>query len=642
MKKKGEEVEHICSTLGERIILILVIILLSFLSLIYFLWSLQIKKGDDFAERAQTRVIRLVHKIPVRGCMYSSDGKKLADNRIGYNLIFHIGEMRKGTKQKTIEFVLREAYNFGVRLRRPLPFYSRQQVVVELNPNETFEDFKKNSPEVYNSLARMIERHLYYHPVMPLTVYYDLTPPELAIVEELSNKHHGITIEPIYSRIYPLGIAAHVMGFTSNTRFEAEGNSKSYAYTISEIKGRDGLESFYNKDLAGQSGRQEIIVDILGYYEENYSQAIEPIHGNDLLLTIDSEMQTILEKQLVGKKGGCVVVDVKTGAIKAMASAPTFSLTKINQVEYYRQLSQDNQGPLINRAVGSFSPGSIIKPLGVAQALELGAVTEDLMNYCDGFTPIGRTKIRCSNRYGHGDLNAEEALACSCNDYMIDLVLKYGMTMEDFQQIYRFAGIGKRPNIDLPYATTGLAPSREWVKEKEHRNWTLFDTALITLGQGKVTLSPLHAALYTAAIANGGKIYRPYLVEMIKSPSGEIVSKKTPIVESILPISQENLDIVKRGMESAVNTSIGTARRIHNSIVNISGKTGSAQRGSGANRKVDSWFIGYAPSENPQYAICVFIQDGVGGGTDAAPIAGELFKECFQKLKDEENETLDN
>lgn len=635
--EEREEFDEVAGRPGRRLLILAISFCLFFVFLLFFLWRLQIMHGNSLAEKAQTRVLRNIRQVPVRGRIYSSDGVMMATNRAAVNLVFHVDEMRRGPRRKTIEIIIRQAYQMGQMLGRPLPFYEKDLAVVQINPAESFEQFRERHPEVYNSLCDLIEEHLYYHPAMPLTVYYDLTQRELALLEESLHLYSGVDTEVVYKRIYPTGMGTHILGFTSYSRTEERGfGGVNYAYVLPELRGRnEGLEGFYNDALSGKIGMRSVIVDSLGYYKSDYMPSVEPIHGSDLWLTIDYKMQELLEKAMIGKKGACVVIEVATGAVKAMVSAPTYQLERVNQADYYRLLREDDDGPLINRAVGSFSPGSIVKPLGILQALERGFIDGEVNIECDGRSKIGNAQIRCSNRYGHGNLNVTHALACSCNDFMIELVLSCGMTLEDFQDIYRAAGIGVAPKIDLPYVTAGLCPSREWVEEREHRKWTIFDSALITIGQGKIMLSPLQAALFTAAIANDGKLFRPYLVERIKSPNGEVVSESTPIVENILSVSPEYFEIVRSGMDAVVESSAGTARRLQNEIVRISGKTGSAQKGSGENRSVDSWFIGYAPSEAPQYAICVFVQDGIGGGTDAAPIAGELFRTYYQN-KDEQ------
>jgi penicillin-binding protein 2 len=287
---------------------------------------------------------------------------------------------------------------------------------------------------------------------------------------------------------------------------------------------------------------------------------------------------------------------------------------------------------MTNRSVGSYQPGSIIKPLLCLAALETGAVLPDEVITCDGVSHIGNSGIRCTARYGHGDFDMIQGIAHSCNDFMIEIALRPESGLDAIVQVYAAAGLGERPGIDLPYAARGILPSRDFYSRnspntRQRRSWTAFDTALIAIGQGPVALSPLQAVVYTAAIANGGTVYRPRLVSRITTPgSGEVVRELPPEVVHRLPVGIWHMKLVRQGMEQAVYNKTGTSVKARNSAITIAGKTGTAEVGSGASRHKNCWFVGFAPCDSPQYAICVMVEDGVSGGSDCAPRAKSFFE----------------
>jgi penicillin-binding protein 2 len=601
-----------------------------------FLWRLQVRDGDDQLERVQQRIIRRIRESPVRGRIFSSDGMALVDNRTAYDLVFHVAEMRQpGSRARTIEYVFGSAYRLGQMLgRSTLPFCEESEAGSAQDLSLSCVQFRQRYPDLYGELCRRIEYHLYYTPAMPLTAYRNLAPRDRSILEEMLPPIPGMVVMPRYERVYPAQpLASHVLGFTASARITETYERKRYSYSMPDLRGRSGLENFYDDRLSGKPGMRMVVVDSMGYPDSAYGVAAPPIHGNDLHLTIDSRAQRAAEQALAEEVAGrrpkaaaMVVMDVKTGAIIAMASLPTFSLSGMSGRRYAELLADPDQ-PMNNRAVGSYQPGSIIKPLLCLAALETGAVVPDEIITCNGVAHIGNSGIRCAARYGHGELDMVQGIAHSCNCFMIEIALRPESGLDAIAQIYAAAGLGERPGIDLPYAARGMLPSREYVRNVQHRSWTAFDTALVGIGQGPVALSPLQAVTYTAAIANGGTVYRPRLVDKITIPgTGEVLQELQPQVVHRLPVGIWHIKLVRQGMEQAVYNKTGTSVKARNAAITIAGKTGTAELSSGVARRKNCWFIGFAPCDSPKYAICVMIEDGVSGGSDAAPRAKSFFE----------------
>jgi penicillin-binding protein 2 len=627
---------RLCQQFDVRLWMIGGIFALGLVVLYGFLWRLQVRDGDDQLERVQQRIIRRIRESPVRGRIFSSDGLAVVDNRTAYDLVFHVAEMRQpGSRSRTIEYVFSSAYRLGQMLgRSTLPFCEENEAGAGQDLKLSFAQFRQRYPDLYGELCRRIEYHLYYTPAMPLTAYRDLAPRDRSILEEMLPPVPGLAVMPRYGRAYPFpSFASQVLGFTASARITDTYERKRYSYSMPDLRGRSGLENFYDDRLSGKPGMRMVMVDSLGYPDSPYGVTAPPLHGNDLHLTIDSRAQRAAELALAMEVGGSrpkaaalVVMDVQTGAIIAMASAPTFSLEGMSSRRYAELLADPGQ-PMTNRVVGAYQPGSIIKPLLCLTALETGAVLPDELISCNGVTHIGNSGIRCAARYGHGELDMVQGIAHSCNCFMIEIALRPESGLDAIAQIYAAAGLGERPGIDLPYAARGILPSSDYVRNTQHRRWTAFDTALIAIGQGPVSLSPLQAVTYTAAIANGGTIYRPRLVNKITMPgTGEVVREIQPEVVHRLPVDIWHLKLVRQGMEQAVYNKTGTSVRARNAAITIAGKTGTAEVGSGTSRHKNCWFIGFAPCDSPKYAICVMVENGVSGGSDSAPRAKAFFE----------------
>ena len=357
-------------------------------------------------------------------------------------------------------------------------------------------------------------RHLYRKPALPFRGLTDLTLEERTILAERKTKRYQVVMTPKRRYAHPYAFS-HVTGYTGRRELSTHEDISDYFYFTPELWGRTGLEYVYDKDLAGNGGKELLYVNRSGYavkqlksIEDNQLQ-IKAEHGKNLKLTIDSEAQLIAYELMKEKRGSMVVMDIYTGGLVAMVSVPSFDLTRVRYRDYLKELNakypslSDPQlpKPFYNRAVWEYMPGSIIKPLVAAIALEEGLIDENSVHDCTGAYHFGNKKIRCSNRWGHGEISVEKALEVSCNPFFIDLAVRLGM--EKLVSFYEKAGLGKFPIYEegsskrLSYERKGILPDVE-IDNK------IGELTYIAIGQGKVELSPVQACSFIACIANGG------------------------------------------------------------------------------------------------------------------------------------------
>ncbi|RMD76287.1 MAG: hypothetical protein D6820_12990, partial [Lentisphaerae bacterium] len=582
------------------------------------LYYLQMRNSAEAIERVRRQSIRRIRIPAVRGRIISRDGSFFAQNRPRFSVYLHVHELRKPGLRKTIDHIqniIQKAENLVGRpslLHPALPVEygdnTEQTNYLRTQIKKRIKRFSKRSPwrqsgenlclvgdreQMINWLIRYkIYRHLYYYPMLPLKLFDDLQNDELARLEGVLPPLPAIEISVSYSREYPLrDVAAHIIGFVGRRPPPGpdapEDEQKAY-YFQPEIMGKAGLEKVFDSTLSGETGLRIIRVDSLGYFNKTeWEQKAVP--GHDIVLTIDAEAQKQAQRLMEGHTGALVCMEVDTGNIIAIASSPSYDLATIRK-NYGNYLHAPDR-PLQNRALNAgTNPGSIVKPIVALAALHYGLITPDTTYYCCGYYRIGNTRIHCHHRSGHGDIALEHALAASCNPYFINLGMQLGPhRLVDY---YHQAGIGVSPGLELNSRYfRGILPDPK--RERPYRLRS--ELPFISIGQGKITLSPLQATLYTAAIANGGNIMVPHLVYAIRDASGRTVFVTKPEIARRLPTSPEDLEVVRQAMHSVVHSSFGTAKICRTPAIEIAGKTGTAERGPKGNRWNEAWFIAFAP-----------------------------------------------
>jgi penicillin-binding protein 2 len=582
-----------------RRLLVLAVLFCGFCGLLLVrLWFVQAFQGSEHTEEVARQSIRRIRLTPVRGRIFARNGEVLVDNVPEYELDFHVSEMRQpGPRSVTEQYI----FDLSVALAKKIG---------RLPPLEMAD----------------IKRHLDVYPALALTVFTDLLPREQAILAEMLPPIPNIELRSSFSRYYPFPwVASHMLGFAG--RRPPEDAERRFSYRRPELQGRAGLELAFNQELAGIPGMRMVRVNTLGYVHEQIGEALPPVDGADLVLTLDLCAQRIAERLMNDSKGAFVLLDAQSGAVLAMVSSPSYDLSTLSSGKY-AALARDEVGrPLFNRALGGgYLPGSIVKPIIGMAALEAGVITEDGPEVvCTGRYRLGDTSIGCWLRSGHGPLTLEGALAQSCNSYFIEVGQRTGL--DNIAPMMRAAGLGETPAIELPGADAGLVPSREWALRYWGRPWIAIDTAFLSIGQGAVGISPLQAAVYAAAIGNGGSVFRPYTVQELRNPDGTSRERTAPVVNHRLPVSRRHLARIREGMYRVVNGEHATAAQARNPALSVAGKTGTAEVKRPGEEYNNAWFIGYAPVDTPRYAVAVVIERGSSGGRSAAPIVGAFFTE---------------
>ncbi len=588
------------------------IILLAFAVLIVKLGYVQTQAADKSMAAISRQSLRRIRIPATRGKIYTRDLLLLAGSSSDSNLVLYPQELQvRGSQSKTVKAILNAAETISKALGQPNPLSEEE-----------------------------VKRHLNYQPGLPIVLFQQLSAPETARALESGRSLKGVGLEADESRTYPAGtLAAHLIGYSRPEEPRSASDFSDFSYYVPDLVGVEGVERAFDRlpdtpdssdsplGLRGLPGYSLVQVDHLGFIQNQKIGKIEPRHGNNVILTIDSRAQRIAEQVIAGKRAAIVVLDASNGDVLASASSPTYNLsegfTPFIKRDYFRRMLKDPEQPFYNRAFrGNYTPGSILKPLVALGFLNSG-VSPDEIVICDGGTQVGNTRIRCAARHGHGPLNLEGALAKSCNDYMIEHGLRVGLT--PIAEVLESAGIGRKTGIELP-ELAGTFPSAAEKKSRFGTRWTAYDTALLSIGQGIITLTPLQAAVYAAALANGGTVWKPHVVwKAVDSNRNPLYERRVEAV-SELATTPEALEIVRRGMHDVVNTPTGSGREAKVDGLELYGKTGSAEVGSAGSRFLTTWFISFVTWEGKTYSCCVMVEEGRSGGASCAPLAAEFFR----------------
>lgn len=567
------------------------------------LYFVQVLSGTRHSEQVSNQSVRRIRIPNRRGQILSSDNVVLADNKQEFDLVFYPEEMKKRRRSDTIVLMFDN-------VRKASEIIGRENVI-------TTQD---------------IRRHLIFRPGIPLVVMKSLSQVEMARAFEFARMVPGCDVVPRIVRVYPHGrTACHLIGYTGFEERTAAPDREEFFYYIPDTVGRAGVEKAFDKlngytGLRGYPGYSLIQVDKMGYAHNRIIHEIAPSTGSNVVLTIDFKAQKAAEQQLSGYRGALVLLDADTGDILAAASAPGYDLSRFTpsvSPDYYRILRNDPDKPLFHRAFSaSYTPGSIMKPVVMLALLSAGVSPDEIIT-CDGASRIGNARIRCAahRRGGHGEVNAANALNWSCNDYMIEQAVKHpaGLIFD----VMRSAGIGRRTGVEINDAA-GVAPSFAEKRRRYRFGWNDYDTALLSIGQGIISLSPLQAAVYCAALANGGTVYKPHLVKRVVDKTGVITYSRRVEERSRLKAAPEAYAVVRRGMYDVVNSSTGSGRKARVSGLELYGKTGSAEIGSRGNFKIIAWFIAFTKYNGRNYAVAAVVEEGSSGGSLCAPIVGRF------------------
>lgn len=604
-----------------RLLVAFLCIIVMFGILIARFFYLQVIKHNDYLVQATTNRISLIPTPPIRGEITDVNGVVLARNYPAYSLEI-IPNQVDGKVEDLIEQL--KAY-------------------VELTDSD-LNRFKKFRAD-YRSYEKV-----------PLKM--KLTPDEASRLASRLYLFKGVEINARTFREYPFGsLTAHFLGYIGRISDKDEQKlneaNRSAAYRGTTHIGKSGLEAFYEEQLHGLPGFQEVEKDAAG----NIIRVIRsepPQTGQTLRLSMDIRMQQEAQRLMGNKRGALVAINPQTGGVLAFVSNPTFDpnlfIDGISNDDW-KALSENWQKPLINRVTqGLYPPGSTFKPFMGMALLESGKINQQTVVPAPGAWSIPGTShlFRDSVRSGHGSANLSKAIQVSSDTFFYRLGFELGI-QKTVPYLAEF-GLGQKTGIDLPNEYQGVLPTPEW-KEKRfaklsenRRRWNLAEMVPISIGQGYNTYTPLQMAHATAILANNGTVFRPHLVKEMLDHENQQITVIDPKPERTIPFSQSNFNYVKRAMQRVLQPG-GTAYKIGGGLrYSMGGKTGTAQVVQIAQGKTynaaalkeihrdHAWFISFAPVEQPQIAIAVILENA-GWGANAAPLARHLSDYYLLRLK---------
>ncbi len=530
--------------------------------------DLQVVRGGHYRQLAEQNRLRLVPQQAPRGLIVDRHGTILASNHVVFRVAIVPQELDElATVLTTISSLV----------HRPVDVLERE--------------FKK-------------ERSLAF---LPATIVSQV-PKDTAIrLEEERWQLPGLLIRPETMRAYPLGSrAAHLLGYLSQPTAEELPLLKPYGVQPKQLVGRMGLERLLDPALQGHGGGLMVEVNHRARQVRVLGER-SPQPGGRVVVTIDANLQSLVEQTLSTHRGAAVVLDPFTGAVLAAASSPTFPPEAFTTPgdETVVRLLEDPESPLMNRVGIAYQPGSIVKLLTAVAGLEQGVVTPRTQIVCGGSITIGDRTFHCWNRDGHGALTLPEALMQSCNVYFMTVARRLGV--ERLRAVMEQTGLAQRTGWPLEEQTGSLP----------HRRLSEGELALLGIGQGEIAITPLQAAVMASVFANGGSVVQPWLLDTI---TGQTVDR--PGVRRRMPWSSSTIQTVRSGMYAVVNGAEGTGHRAYSDHIVVVGKTGTAQTHKPG--FTHGWFVGYCPFEHPQVAFAVVSEFGGSGGELPAEVGRNI------------------
>lgn len=567
---------------------LLVIIAMLFLVFFGRLYQLQMIYSEEYGKKSEDNSIRTIPRDPVRGYMYDRTGALVVDNRPAFTVTI-----------MPFEFDARRIPDLAAMLQLDEAFIRDR--------------LKKGSA---------------YSRFVPVKIKRDVDFRTLSALEEHRDRLPGVDYQIESKRFYTTrAVASHILGYTKEI---SEGQLRQLGdeYTQGDVVGSAGLEGRYERVLRGQKGAEFSTVNVRGQVIGSFDNGrndIPSVEGNDLQLAMDFGLQALAESLFADKRGALVALDPATGGILALVSKPDYDLATFSGVtppDVWRALNADESRPLFNRAtLTRYPPGSTYKMILAIAALEGGVVDPSWRVECHGSFRFGNKVFK--DLHVHGSVNMVEAIQKSCNVFFYTLMLKVGL--DPWSRYGAEFGFGRPTGIDISEENPGLLPTTDFMNRRYGpKGWTKGFLPSLGIGQGELGVSPIQMACYAMTLANEGWYYQPHAVLAIRNKVTHHVDTLGYKVRRIR-LARNTWNVVREGMRRVVQEPGGTAGLARVKGIEAAGKTGTAQNPHGM--KDHSWFIGFAPFENPKIAIAVLVENSGFGGTFAAPMAGL----CFEK-----------
>jgi penicillin-binding protein 2 len=596
------------------------VILAVFIVLAYGLWTLQVRKTDEYVTRSEQNRIRQVPILAPRGKIYDRDGQLIVNNYPSFSALLLRDQMRD---------LNADAQKIADGLHMPV--------------EEVLEKIRKYQ----------LARKAAYEPII---IKDDITPDEQAFIASHRDDFPELETLMIHRRLYPRdGFMAHLIGYVGEVSEDMLNSPKFELYERGDIVGQSGVELQYNDLLMGKDGSRRVLVNSKGKEVGRPPNAnIPAVPGQKLKLTVDIDIQKAAEQAMEGKNGAVVAMDPRNGEILAMVSRPTFDpndfAVRISAKEW-AGLVEDPAHPLFNKAIqAQLAPGSVFKIVMSVAGLQEGIAQNMRVNCAGGGVFFGRyfnCWVKGEHRV-HGPVDITKGIYQSCDVFFYTLAERLGI-----EKIAKWAtamGLSKKTGIDLPNEVSGIMPSEEWKMKTFRQKWYAGEVISVGIGQGAVAVSPIQLARTIGGITMGGTFYRPHVVDPEQLPAQYKKVADASVMPDVVhvPIDPENWITITNAMAGVVNASSpgmpegGTAPSAHILGVDFAGKTGSAQVVSNAFRKSkggaakqfadNSWFVGVTPRRNPEIVVAVLFEGGEHGKL-AARLAAQIVRAYVEKQR---------
>lgn len=577
-------------------------------------WWVQGVQAERFRGLSESNHLREIPIPAKRGLILDRNGKILVDNAPAYSLMLRRADLRQRVKTDP---------GFNDRM---LQFVAKTLGLTVADLQKRIED-QKGVPYT-----------------RPIRIADDLTVTQIAEFEAHQLTYPVLSVETVQRRNYRYGtMAAHVLGYMGEAT--EEDMKKDPSLKLGDLIGKKGVELVYDNYLRGRDGARYMVVDSHGKELSEYVAARrEPVPGQNVTLTLDFELQRRAEQYFLDGElvGAAVALNPKNGEVMAMVSSPAFNPNVYSRrftPEVYKTILSNPFKIELNRAIsGLYSPGSVFKVVMLMAGLEFGVVNPSTTFHCGGSDVFFGRRFRCWKREGHGTVDGQRAMKVSCDIYFYNVGARLGV--DRISEYAHKLTFGEHSKIDLENEKAGLVPSEKWAREKQDRKWYPSETISVAIGQGPLIVTPLQVSNMMAAIANGGKVLRPHVLKMVevRGPDGRITRNQVaPEVLHEVDLPPASLQAVRNSIWRVVNEQGGTGSLARIEGLDVVGKTGTVQvvAQSGWKQKLPfkykdhAWFASFAPRDNAELVVVVFIEHGEHGSSNSAPLAKLLYQARF-------------
>ncbi len=608
------------AALQRRIAILGGIALIAFGVILFRLWYLQVLSGDRYLAEAQGNRVREVIVQAPRGDILDRDGETIVTNRTALALQVRRDELPENPAARAK--VLKEVAQItGLGLEK---------------------------------VRKEIDEQTELLPSSPVTLQRDVPASVVLFVRENQARFQGVSVDRVYVRQYPQGsLAAHLLGYVKEVSAEQLEEPEYAELAPGDEIGQDGVELTYDSVLRGVNGATRVAVDASGTPTGRPTSVRQPSQGNDLVLSIDSDLQAAGENGLIGRSGAFVALDTETGEILAMGSAPTFDPSVLAKPEISEATAKEVFGdpedtgtgaPAFNRAIAAGYPtGSTFKPITALAALEADKLTPSEIINDDGLYQVGTQEFRNAGDAIFGPIALREALKVSSDVFFYTLGARLQETMDEgggefIQDWAMDLGMGDVTGVDVPGEALGRVPTPEWRNDlfesgDTDRPWSVGDNINLSVGQGDLLAAPLQLAVAYAAIGNGGTIVSPHVGLRTEDPEGQLVQEIAPPPAGEVEIPESWRGPIMDGLVAAAMEPEGTSYSVFGSFpVDIAGKTGTAETIVDGVPYDQGWYAALAPADDPKVAVVYTVEKGGFGVDSAAPAAKQILEEYARKF----------